>query len=237
MNIIEDKNIISGFSDSQDGDLSFYLFENEESTEAWKNLSIVSKNSLREPVYVSQIHGSEIVEVTDNFIKWEAGKADALITKLQDVPIGVFSADCLPLTMWSGDYIAAIHAGWRGTLANISAKAAKLIAEKSNTETSKIKVAIGACIDVCCLEVGNEVYSEFTKTNPDYSDFFVKKNKWHLNLKELNVFQLKQAGIIRENISINEKCTYCNKNDFYSFRRQKKRNGTMFSFIVRKSQI
>lgn len=236
MKCISNGKVFGGFSDRHDGDLSFYLFGNGKSSKIWNQLEVVKNESLRKPVFLSQAHGNDIVEVTDPNSEWEIGRADALVTSLNNIPIGVFSADCLPVLLWSSKTIAAIHAGWKGTLANISGKVAKFIAGKDQVAPSVIKASLGPCIDLCCLEMGEEVYSSFVNENSEYNQFFTKTNKWHLNLKELNKFQLNKAGLISENITKEKKCTYCHEKDFFSYRRQKKRNGSMFSFIVRKSR-
>ena len=228
--------IYGGFSDINEGDLSFYLFDNKKSRKIWKNLACVKSNSLREPIFSKQVHGNKIIEITDPTIKWEAGEADALVTSLTDIPVGVFSADCLPILMWTQQTVAAIHAGWKGSLANISAKVAQFIAKKENISPAKISASLGACIDKCCLEMGNEVYASFINNNPKYKNFFSKKDKWHLDLKALNTYQLVETGLIAENITKSNQCTYCSDKDFFSYRRQKKRNGSMFSFILKKGK-
>jgi polyphenol oxidase len=84
--------------------------------------------------------------------------------------------------------------------------------------------------------MGNEVFEEFLAADSLYARFFIKKeNKWHLNLRKLNRYQLCEAGVIDSSISDLDYCTYCEEDNFYSFRRQKKRNGSMFSFIVLKN--
>lgn len=84
--------------------------------------------------------------------------------------------------------------------------------------------------------MGDEVYEEFVSENADYAKFFVRRKKWHLNLRALNRFQLIRVGVKHENIKDVECCTFCHADEYYSFRRQRQRNGSMFSFIVNRNK-
>ncbi len=94
---------------------------------------------------------------------------------------------------------------------------------------------IGPCINQCCLELGEEVYEEFIKENKEYEKFFVRRNKPHLDMRGLIRYQLINAGVYDEQIMDINECTYCNVGGYFSYRRQKQRNGTMFSFVSLKN--
>lgn len=232
MQIFEDKNVVLGFSSTEDGDLSFYLMPDEQISQVWKNLPQIKSLSLKEPAFVQQVHRDEILNLAapGSFL---CGTADALYTGLINQPVGVFSADCLPLIIYSDKACAAVHAGWRGTLLDIAGKTVKKFIE-NDCSADSLKAYIGPCIGQCCLEMGNEVYEDFLSYDRSYSAFFEKKEKWHLNLRELNRYQLERSGVKPEKIHVESACTFCQKKEFFSFRRQKKRNGSMFSFVVRR---
>ncbi len=235
MKLFEDGRILMGFSDSTDGDLSLYNMEPSRAEKAWNSLPVVTKKSLRAPVWAIQVHGSRVLQVREFSPALLAEKADALITDLLDQPTGVFSADCLPILIYSKKVCAAVHAGWRSTRQNIAAVAVQAFSHHFGENVAGLKAWIGPCIGRCCLEMGDEVYDEFVSDDREYAAFFVRRDKWHLDLRALNRFQLVRAGVSNENINDLDSCTFCHADEYYSFRRQRQRNGSMFSFIVNRS--
>lgn len=234
MFLIEEDNIIAGFSDKNDGDLALYQFAEDRARECWQNLEVVKNLDLQDPVFSQQVHGHEVLCLDNRPQQLCHGRADALITGLCDVPVGVFTADCLPLLFWNPAAVAAVHAGWRGSCQNIAAATVAAFKKHHKIAPDQLKVAIGPSIGACCLELGEEVFWQFIEADSNYQQFFLRKHKWHLDLVELNRFQLLKAGVKPEKIMVSHQCTFCNEEKFYSFRRQKKRNGSMFSFAVRR---
>ena len=232
MKLYEDGRMLFGFSDSGDGDLSLYNMKDQQAEAAWNNLEVVKQQGLSAPAWAVQVHGNRVLPVKVFSPALLTEKADALITSLKDQPVGVFSADCLPLLIYSDETCAAVHAGWRSTLQNIAAASVKTFADLYGIKADRLKAFIGPCIGQCCLEMGDEVYDEFTGENAEYAEFFVRQTKWHLNLRALNRFQLVKSGVMPDQIVDFERCTFCRVDEFYSFRRQRQRNGSMFSFIV-----
>src|SRR4030095_11167327 len=82
-------------------------------------------------VTMRQVHGDNIVEVKDKKLK-EAGEADGMLTMEDEIFLGVLTADCVPILMIAPrlKLVAAIHAGWRGTLVGIAEKAVRLLANQ-----------------------------------------------------------------------------------------------------------
>ncbi len=228
----EDKKILLGFSEKADGDLSFYSMSQESFASKW-NEALPFGEKLPLPAYVQQIHTDEIAVLND-YASGQIKSADALMTSLESQPIGVFSADCLPVILYDESAGATIHAGWRGTRLDISGKTVSLMCERFGSTPAKIKAVIGPCIRQCCLEMGDEVYQEFVASDNKFSVFFAKKDKWFLDLQGLNQFQLVRAGLQQQNIKVVGRCTFCEGDSFFSFRRQKQRNGSMFSFLVKR---
>ncbi len=150
----------------------------------------------------------------------------------------VKTADCVPILLASKDtkQISAVHAGWRGTVSDIAVNGAK----KFNCDKNDILVAIGPCINVCCYEVGNEVYEAvktlFTlKGAADKTDkmFLSRGNKIHANLALINKTLLMGFGIPEENIDISNICTCCGGDEFFSHRASGGHSGTFVSIISR----
>ncbi len=228
------KEYLCAFSDFSDGDLSFYLHEEEENKKNWNNLQIVKDQNLNFPAFAHQIHEDGIFIVETEQPTSPVSESDALITHLNNTPIGVFSADCLPVLICSPLAVAAVHAGWKSTRINISGKTVKKMIERFGTKPEEVKVFIGPSIGTCCLEMGEEIKPSFIEADPESEAFFEKRQKWHLDLKGLNQFQITREGIPKENIKIFDECTFCQEKKFFSYRRQKQRNGSMFSFVVKK---
>jgi len=111
------------------------------------------------PAYTRQIHGSQVLVAES---EGRLGEADALLTERADLPLAIFTADCLPLLMYdpSGRRLAAVHAGWRGTVQSVARAAVDRLVEAGSAPDGLI-VAIGPSIGPCCYEVGEEVASPF----------------------------------------------------------------------------
>ena len=234
MRIINTPNALICFSEFNDGDLSFYRFSNEKSNEIWQNLPVVIKNALPSPTWVNQIH-SNIILTSDGKIKNKLGDADGIITNVPNNPIGVFTADCTPIILFGNNFVCAVHSGWKGCQKNIASEAVKELKNKYNVSPQNISAIIGPCINQCCLELGKEVYNDFVNTDIYYKQFFALLDKPHLDMRGLIRFQLIKSGIKDYSIMDIDLCTYCSENAFYSYRRQKQRNGSMFSFAMLKN--
>ena len=235
MKIYETKESIAVFSDKNDGDLNFYNFDTNLIKEKWENLTAQLPFKVGLPRYVNQVHKSDIVQVTsDSSFPNSSTCADALITNLRQTAIGVFTADCCPVLITGKKAVSATHAGWKSTLQNISYKTALKYNDVFGITSDELTAYIGSCIGQCCFELGDEVYDMFISENKDWQKFFIKKDKWHLDLRGLNRYQLEKAGIPQNQIIDLNECTYCLQDKYFSYRRMKKRNGSMFSFIFLK---
>ena len=129
--------------------------------------------------------------------------------------------------LWSGQpssdpirsAVAAVHAGWRGTVAKIVPKAIAAMGDRFGTMPADLHAAIGPGIGKCCYEVGPEVAEQFGLTG-----------RGHIDLPEANRRQLVEAGVAPERIYVAGLCTKCHGEDFHSFRRDKDVAGRMYSF-------
>ncbi len=233
MKVFKDNQVIACFSDAGDGDLSFYNFDDKRTEQVWNALPVVREYGFALPTYAHQVHQDRVLPISAGTRTFLAGDADGLITSLVERPIGVFSADCLPLIIYSGSVTAAVHAGWRSTCLNIAQKAVAAFSAEHGIAAGSLRALIGPCIGRCCLEMGDEVFEQFTSADPQWEQFFERRAKWHLNLRALNRWQLQQAGIPEAAIIDHDECTFCRQREYFSYRRQRQRNGSMFSFVVR----
>ncbi len=204
-----------------------------------------------------QVHSDIVAEVCEN----DFGKGiiasspvmndcDGVILRKSVANTGavcVKTADCVPILLAdlsTGD-VCAVHAGWRGSAADIAAKAATKL---SRGKPENIIAAIGPCIGLCCYEVGGEVYSAFDflfksrdcSYNTDgvftISPVCSMGGKRHLNLALANAELLKLCGVKEENIDISGICTCCFKDEkgksvFFSHRGWGGHSGTFLSAV------
>lgn len=167
-----------------------------------------------------QVHGSEIW--TTSSAGYQTG-FDAVLASEQGIFAGVGIADCCPILLADPvrQTAAAIHAGWKGTVAQIVSKTASaLIAGGSNP--ADILAYIGPCISLAHFEVGDEVAEQFELKEK-------RGARWHVDLKATNAAQLEALGITQ--IEISDYCTVANNDVFYSHRKEKGITGRMLAVI------
>ena len=202
-----------------------------------------------------QIH-SDVVRSFDA-APTEQHKGDASATSRPGLLLGVRTADCSPVLLVDPKkcVVAAIHAGWRGTLARIVTKTIGQMQMEFGSRPQDLLAAIGPTIGGCCYEVGTEVASAFAAKFPNASDFFDElrtgdepnplqwlnmmppghqpaPNKVLLDLKKANRSQLVEAGVREENIFVTEMCTSCDVDRLFSYRKEANRSGRLMAVIA-----
>ena len=163
-------------------------------------------------------------------------ETDGLITKDSGVILTVITGDCCPLIFVDKKLgiIGIAHLGWRGSMKRMAQKMIDQMVS-AGADVNFIKVALGPSIGECCYDVDDDRYYEFVEEFDGYSEkiFHRRHGKLHLNLTLLNYLLLLEKGIKKENIDYFPFCTKCDKNRFFSFRRDKKQDyGEMLSFIM-----
>jgi polyphenol oxidase len=154
---------------------------------------------------------------------------DVIVSNAPHVLTGVKTADCVPILL--GDPVtgafAAVHAGWRGTLASAVLVGVQRLNAEYGTKPEDLRVAIGASAGPCCYEVGAEVIDAFTKRFVDGGDLFTKTRPGHakVDLLKANQNQLTAVGVRKERIHIAPICTMCRTDLFFSYRKEKSLNG------------
>ena len=174
------------------------------------------------------------VRVVDNVLApEELQDVDAVVTHLKDFCLCVSTADCVPILLYDRvkEVIAAIHAGWRGTVGRIVEKTLDVMKSEFGTEGEAVMACIGPSISLESFEVGDEVYAAFEEAGFDMSRIARKYEKWHLDLWEANRLQLLAHGVLPEHIEVAGICTYQNHEDFFSARRLGIKSGRILSGI------
>ena len=188
-----------------------------------------------------QVHGTEVRIIDETFLqKKEEEKqtllegVDALVSDSPQKCLCISTADCIPVLCYDAYHqaIAAIHAGWRGTVVGIVSKTLGMMRQVYGTEGKDVYACIGPGISQDAFEVGDEVYDAFRQAGFDMERIAIRKKKWHIDLWETNRMQLLDFGINPSHIETSGICTYMNNEDFFSARRQGIHSGRVISGIM-----
>ena len=188
-----------------------------------KNLKIVKNklsNNSKNIFLLYQVHSNKFIYINkDSKIKKRRIKADAIITNQKKLPIGVLTADCVPILIYDNvlKIIAAIHSGWKGAYKGIIDKVIKFMLLKGS-KVKNLHAAIGPCISQKSYNVKEDFVKKFIKKSKNNSIFFKKKNnEIYFNLPGYVKSQLKSNKISNiDHINID---TFDFKNNFFSARR------------------
>lgn len=190
-----------------------------------------------------QTHDTKALVIDQSFLQASSEEQyqllqgiDALITKEKGVCLCISTADCIPILLYDSKQhvIAAIHAGWRGTVNSIVWKSLEKMRHLYNSNGEDIYATIGPGISLDAFEVGDEVYHTFKEANFPMEYISVWKpqsHKWHIDLPIANYLQLQDFGIPPEQISICNICTFTHFTDFFSARRLGIHSGRILSGI------
>ena len=184
----------------------------------------------------------------------EPTRADASITKASRLLLAIQTADCVPILLVDPEHraIAAVHAGWRGTLARIVEKAIGRMQMEFNTNAEELLAAVGPAIGGCCYEVGTEIAAAFSGQFANAAEFFDElrtgdepnplqwlnmmppghqppPKKVLLDLRKANRAQLLAAGVAAKNIFISDLCTGCRRDLLFSYRKEGAQSGRMMA--------
>ena len=165
-------------------------------------------------------------------------EADGFVTDIPGLPLAVFTADCAPLLMHepAAGVIAAVHCGWRGTVADIPGAAVERMTALG-ASPERIRAAIGPCIRRCCFQTGPEVPEAVdrllgTDAAGLYEPDAAAEGKYRVDLPGVVKRRLIQRGLLPENIDDLGACTMCAPDSFWSHRRLGLRRGSQASIIM-----
>jgi YfiH family protein len=183
-----------------------------------------------------QVHGKDIRVVQNEqqaqprpYATGDDDRCDALVSDVSNILLAVKTADCVPILIGdpSTGALAAVHAGWRGTLAAIVSQAVERMVREYATRPADLRVAIGPAAGACCYEVGSDVIDAFKARFPDSDDLFNATREGHalIDLYKANRNQLVSLGVAEERIHTSPLCTMCRTDLFFSYRREKSVQG------------
>jgi len=191
-------------------------------------------------IFPKQTHTATVKTITNDFLYWEKeaqkhflNETDAVITNLNGVCVAIKTADCVPVLLFDSKIkvVAAVHAGWRGTVQNIVFVTIQKMIKEFGTNPSDLIAGIGPSISPEVYEVGEEVWKQFEP------EFYIASNsdkagKKLLDLWSANYQQLIKAGVPAEQIEVARTCTFLDPDRFFSARRDGIKTGRMGTGIM-----
>ncbi len=228
-----------GFSKGAFGSLNLSFKVGDETELVSKN-----RNKLAEAFNISpdklifpvQTHSSHVKIVTSTTRPEDLEDTDAIITAEKGILVSVMSADCVPILLYDTEKkaVAAIHAGWRGTMAWIVKKTIQKMEANYNSDTGNFIACIGPSISEEVYQVGEEVITAVEKVYGTKMGIISREEngKGFCNLWEANRIQLIKCGVKAENIEVAGLCTFKNSDTFYSYRKDGAKAGRFAAGIM-----
>jgi YfiH family protein len=186
-----------------------------------------------------QVHSDRVCKASRSGLS-DPPQGDGWVTGEPELMVSIQTADCLPILIVDPEQriVAAVHAGWRGTLQRIAAKAVRMMQADFGTHPRNCVAVAGPAIRRCCYEVGEEVVDAFTKEFEHSASFFCKPSAGkstransQFDLAEACRNQLLDAGLAAGKILTDGPCTACEKERFFSHRADAVEGGRMMSVI------
>ena len=234
---------IGGVSDSIYDSLNLGMNRGDSKARVTENFRRFFETAgIKNPAFVcgEQVHENNVHIATQMDLRKAYGpgdliKADGYVTNQSNVPLVIFTADCVPILLEDSEnkVVGAVHSGWRSTVKDIAGNAIEKM-KALGADVSKIKVAIGPAIDKCCFEVGVEVTEAVDKLlNSDASFFYDEcpNGKYMLDLRGVVRERFLQLGVLAENIEIVGDCTMCHPNTYFSHRYTNGQRGSLACVI------
>lgn len=236
MTVIDHPRLITAFS-QKPSNMSLSYGDTKDSLTNREEFLRALGIDFRDLICARQVHGNQVV-----YVKGEhKGKGalssaeaipdtDAFITDIVNLPVAVFTADCLSVFLYDPAHhvIGLIHAGWRSTQKKITAATLGCMRKQFHTQASEVLAGFGPAMRACCFEVGEEFKDSFSE------GLECRNNHYYLDLAVINKIELLDFGIPQSNIFDSGICTSCQNGRFFSYRREGESCGRMMSVAMLK---
>lgn len=217
-----------GFSAPPYQSLNLGFHTSDEPTLVSRNWArLLSARELDSKIHVSPKleHGARLVEADPT---GPSPIADALCTGSTEIVLSITTADCLPILLFDPvcHWVAAIHAGWRGTRSGILRNTLTRMLREGRIRRESTRIAFGPCIGPEAYEIGPEVSTQFSQQH-----ILSISGKPHLDLAGANLAQVDEAGFHADCVARRDRCTYSDPDAFFSYRRDGQHTGRMAAVI------
>jgi len=246
-NLLEHKEIghfvstrMGGYSHAPYDSLNLSFNVGDDPEKVLRNRQLLAETlgvSLGEFTAAKQIHDSQ-VKIVSGPLQGKGSMdhhgaidgTDAMVTDVPGTCLMVLLADCVPIVMYDPvkRVVAAVHAGWKGTLRFIAQKTVKVLEQDFGSSPQDIVAGIGPSIGPCCYEVGREVVSQIKATLGTEDNDIVKASsdgRGYFDLWTANLRQLVQADVPARNIELANTCTCHHSGLFFSHRCEEGKTG------------
>jgi YfiH family protein len=183
-----------------------------------------------------QVHGATALRVRESWCD-APPEADAVVSTLPGRPVGVVTADCVPVLAASrcGSAVAAIHAGWRGLACGV-VRVGLTALRAAAPAGAQLRAVIGPHIGPCCYEIDAPVGDALHRRFGDVLERSMRPSRpghhW-LDLGRLVRRELESCGLDADSIgSLPRSCTHCDEARFHSYRRDGRRAGRLVHYVA-----
>lgn len=231
----DEARLVCAFSHRQHGNMSLFYGDTKNALANRERFLGSLDLDYRDLVCARQIHSAGVCRVTAQdkgrgaqLYESSLADTDALIIDTRNLPLAVFTADCLSVFLYDPvkPAIGLIHAGWRGSKEHITLKTLQRMQEIFGTDPACLRAGFGPAIGACCYEVNQEV-------RPYFTDGLVKRNnRTYLDLIAVNRKELLDAGVEPDSLIEDSVCTSCHNDSFFSYRKEGKACGRIMSVMM-----
>lgn len=196
-----------------------------------ENWAILERGTGLRFARVRQVHGARCVRAEAPSLPAE--EADVVLSATAGVAACVSVADCVPVLLADPQTgrVAAVHAGWRGTLARAAEAGVLALARETGGPASRLVASIGPSIGPCCYEVSPDLAGRFaSELGPEVVRGGGGSSR--LDLWRANAAILRRAGLPEESVEILGRCTSCEPEHWFSHRRDAGKTGRQAAFIA-----
>ena len=209
-----------------------------------KKLAAAMDLELDQLTFANQTHSSNVAMVDASHkgagshdLQTAFANTDGLVTNVPGICLCVQVADCVPVLLYDPHQrvVAALHAGWRGTLKNIAKAGIKAMMYNYGCNPAHILAAIGPSNGPCCYQVGEDVKQEALRSFGDIRQIISpasQEGKYIFNQWRANFLQLVDFGVKEEHIETTSLCSHCHPQHFFSSRFDKGHTGRYSAGIM-----